>query len=142
MREGEQEKQGKQERVVKATIPISYFHILNALINLTQGLAKSQPRKRMGKKNTDKGKSRLEQHASQFAKIQSTLCFSSSNSCSVLVHISLRSYETLLYWHCVLHKGGRANVSAVGLAVRCGCVSLCWTVYRMSTFLTLYPTSV
>lgn len=71
------EKQGKQERVVKTTIPISYFHILYALINLTQGLSKSQPeeqkeRKRMGKKNTDKEKSRLEQHMSQFAKIQSS----------------------------------------------------------------------
>lgn len=29
--------------MVKATIPISYFHILNAVINLTQGLPKSQP---------------------------------------------------------------------------------------------------
>ena len=35
---------GKLRRVVRATIPISYFHILNAFINLTQGLPETPER--------------------------------------------------------------------------------------------------
>lgn len=133
--------------MVKATIPISYFHILNALINLTQGLPKSQPeeekeRKRMGKKNTDKEKRWLEQLASQFAKLQSSfLCFCSLGSCSVSVHISLHNCETLLEWHCVLHKGGRVKRLGNGPGSKMW-VRLILQDHKMSTFLTVYPTSV